>query len=119
MRAALLGLTVSIPLFVLAIPNFHSGPCRAGHNEIAAISALRNIASAQELFRDACRVDEDGDGVGEFGTFLELSAALPLRGYVVPVDDAIESDRSAESGNESPGATEIEPEEALASPSPC
>lgn len=108
-----------ITLFALAVPNFHSGPCRGGHNETAAISTLRNLHSAQEQFREACRVDEDGDGVGEYGTFLELSGAATLRGYAASPEKPIESDGSEDASIESDSAPEIEPEEAESSPAPC
>jgi len=44
------------------------------------VSTLRNISSCQEQFRAAARADLDGDAVGEFGGFLELSGKVPVRG---------------------------------------
>jgi hypothetical protein len=48
-------------------------------NETAAIATLRNVAATQEQFRARGLVDVDGDGVGEFGTILELTGTAPLR----------------------------------------
>lgn len=55
-------------------------PRCGGSNETSAISTLRNVSSAEAQFAAAALVDEDGDGVGEFGTFRELSGAAPPRG---------------------------------------
>jgi len=62
----------------IAIPNLTS----ATHcgNGIAARSTLHIVAIAQQQFRDAALIDVDGDGCGEFGSFLELSGAVELRG---------------------------------------
>jgi hypothetical protein len=53
---------------------------RFNANETAAIATLRNLASAQQQFRDAGTVDLDRDGRPEYGTFRELSAGGFLRG---------------------------------------
>jgi hypothetical protein len=55
-------------------------PRSCGGNEVSAISTLRNVSSSQEQFRAACAVDEDGDGRGEYGTFVEMAGGEPLRG---------------------------------------
>jgi hypothetical protein len=55
-------------------------PRCGGGNEVSAISTLRNVSSSEAQFEAAAFVDEDRDGVGEFGTFGEMSAAEPLRG---------------------------------------
>lgn len=44
-------------------------------NEKAAVATLRNLVSAQVLFRQSGKADTDLDGVGEYGGFLELSGA--------------------------------------------
>jgi len=41
---------------------------------------MRNICSAQTQFRALAAADVDGDGVGEFGAFQELSSGKPVRG---------------------------------------
>jgi hypothetical protein len=74
---SVLAVVVVAVLFAFAIPRF-GHPGRSG-NETAAVATLRNLVSAQALFQAAAHVDGDGDGVGEFGTFQELSAAIPLR----------------------------------------
>lgn len=48
-------------------------------NDTAAIATLRNLASCQSQFQAAARVDVDGDGVGEFGTFGEMTGAAGVR----------------------------------------
>lgn len=48
-------------------------------NDRAAIATLRNLASVQDSFRDRKRVDVDGDGIGEFGTFAEMTGVAGVR----------------------------------------
>jgi type II secretory pathway pseudopilin PulG len=43
-----------------------------------AIVPLRLIITAQHQFRNEAIKDRDGDGIGEFGYFTELSGALPV-----------------------------------------
>lgn len=81
---------------------FWAGPCLAsvglvgwvayammgssgGHSESSAISTLRNIASCQARFQAAAYVDEDQDGIGEFGGFREMSGAGAPRGREAPL----------------------------------
>ncbi len=69
---ALIGIIAAI-----AIPNLLAG--RRSANECAAIATLRNIACAQAQFQQAARADENADGTGEYGGFLELSGAASGR----------------------------------------
>ena len=62
----------------IAIPNLLSA--RLNSNETAAIATLRNIISAQAQFQATARADENANGVGEYGTFGELSGAVNVRG---------------------------------------
>ena len=62
----------------IAIPNLLSA--RLNSNETAAIATLRNIISAQSQFQSTARADENNNGVGEYGTFGELSGAVAVRG---------------------------------------
>ena len=62
----------------IAIPNLLSA--RLNANETAAIATLRNISSAQAQFQATSKADTDNDGTGEFGSFLELSGAIDVRG---------------------------------------
>jgi len=48
-------------------------------NRVAAIATLRNIISAQSQFQSTARADEDGNGVGEYGSFGEMSGAVGVR----------------------------------------
>jgi prepilin-type N-terminal cleavage/methylation domain-containing protein len=61
----------------IAIPNLLAA--RLSANETAAIATLRNIVSAQAQFQQSAKSDEDADGTGEYGGFLELSGAVAGR----------------------------------------
>jgi len=52
---------------------------RLRSNEWAAIATLRNITSAQAQFQATARADENRNGVGEYGSFAELSGAVEVR----------------------------------------
>ena len=62
-------------LAAIAIPNLLRS--KLAGNEAAAVGALRTLSSAQTNFQGAVQVDTDGDGIGEFGSFFQLSSALP------------------------------------------
>jgi prepilin-type N-terminal cleavage/methylation domain-containing protein len=62
----------------IAIPNLLSA--RLNSNETAAIATLRNIISAQAQFQSTSRADVNNNGVGEYGTFGEMSGNNPVRG---------------------------------------
>jgi hypothetical protein len=114
-RAVLIGLATVVVVAPLAIPDLGGG-CgysRLRANESAAISALRKIATAQDEFRAAAWVDEDGDGVGEAGTFLEMSGAAVLRGFAARRVTSIESGSSEVEVTKSPRDAESEPEQAV------
>ncbi|MFB3064921.1 MAG: DUF2950 family protein [Planctomycetota bacterium] len=65
----------------IAIPNLLSA--RLSSNETAAIATLRSIISSQAQFQTTTRADENLNGVGEYGTFGEMSAAVGVRGGAV------------------------------------
>ena len=65
----------------IAIPNLLSA--RLNSNETAAIATLRNIISAQAQFQTTARADENSNGVGEYGTFAEMSGAVGVRGNAI------------------------------------
>lgn len=48
-------------------------------NSTAALATLSNLVSGQARFQVFSRCDLDGDGVGEFGTFGELTGAAGIR----------------------------------------
>jgi prepilin-type N-terminal cleavage/methylation domain-containing protein len=65
----------------IAIPNLLSA--RLNSNETAAIATLRNIISAQAQFQTTSRADLNNNGVGEYGTFAEMSGAVGVRAGAV------------------------------------
>jgi prepilin-type N-terminal cleavage/methylation domain-containing protein len=62
----------------IAIPNLLSA--RLNTNETAAVATLRTILSSQAQFQTAAAADENNNGVGEYGTFGEMSGAVGVRG---------------------------------------
>jgi prepilin-type N-terminal cleavage/methylation domain-containing protein len=62
----------------IAIPNLLSA--RLNSNETAAIATLRNVISAQAQFQTTARADDNNNGIGEYGTFAEMSGGVPIRG---------------------------------------
>jgi hypothetical protein len=75
----LLGLAcVALPLAAIAIPGVMRS--RVGANESMAIGALRSLATAQAVFQAQTIVDQDEDGLGEYGTLGELAGLAPCRG---------------------------------------
>ncbi len=62
----------------IAIPNLLAS--RLSANETAAISTLRMLVTCQAQFQQRGLADEDVDGLGEYGTFAEMSGAVSVRG---------------------------------------
>ena len=63
----------------IAIPNLLAA--RLNAHEAAAVSTLRNIATAQSQIQTSSRIDVDNDGTGEFAFFRELSGAYGVRAF--------------------------------------
>jgi len=61
----------------IAIPNLISA--RMNSNETSTIATLRNISTCQAQFQATAKADDDFDGMGEFGSFQELSGAIAVR----------------------------------------
>jgi len=61
----------------ISIPNLLASKLNA--NETAAIATMRHIVSSQAQVAVTSKIDADRDGKGEFGTFLEMSAAVGVR----------------------------------------
>jgi prepilin-type N-terminal cleavage/methylation domain-containing protein len=61
----------------IAIPNLLAA--RLSSNETSAMATLRACSSAQSLVQGAGSIDVDGDGIGEFGTFTEMTGKLTIR----------------------------------------
>ncbi len=78
MRLVVYTALLCLALPAAIVPSFawpwHRG-ARRGANASAAIATLKNLRSAQLQFRAAAVVDDDGDGVGEFGYLAELAGA--------------------------------------------
>jgi prepilin-type N-terminal cleavage/methylation domain-containing protein len=62
----------------IVIPNLLSA--RLSSNETSAIGTLRTLLAAQAAFQKTTAADANGNGVGEYGTFGELSGAVGVRG---------------------------------------
>ena len=82
---AIIGVLASAGIPILLSARVHSV-------EGAVISQLRSICTAQQQFRQGRAVDDDLDGIGEFGTFAEMTGRCPLNlrasgnGSPVPLD---------------------------------
>ena len=62
----------------IAIPNLLRS--RIAANETVTIGNLKTISNAQQQFQFATAVDQNGNGLGEFGFLTELAGRLTLRG---------------------------------------
>jgi prepilin-type N-terminal cleavage/methylation domain-containing protein len=72
---------------LIAIPNLFSS--RIVANETSAIGSLRSLASAQAEFQARHIVDQDNDGLGEYGFLQELTAAVVPRGFGGALDPPV------------------------------
>ena len=68
-------IAVIVILAVVATPRLLRSKLSA--NESDAIGALRTLSSAQTNFQASGSIDADSDGVGEYGSFVDLSSATP------------------------------------------
>ena len=64
--AAIIGLLLAITIPAVA-------RSRMNVNEVSALASMRHIAWAQLCFQNACLVDEDGNGMGDFGSLEQLA----------------------------------------------
>lgn len=62
----------------IALPNLLAS--RLLSNETAAIATMRSLVSAQALFHKRALIDDDFDGIGEYGMFAELAGTVSVRG---------------------------------------
>lgn len=69
---------------LIAIPNLLSS--RLVANETSTVGTLRSMASAQAEFQARQIVDQDADGLGEYGFLQELAGAVIPRGAVAALD---------------------------------
>lgn len=65
----------------IVVPNLLSA--RLSSNETSAIATLRTLIAAQATFQRTTTADANMNGVGEYGTFAELSAAVGVRGVTI------------------------------------
>ena len=63
----------------IAIPNLLAAKLSA--NETAALATLRNLASCQAQVQTSGKIDCDSDGIGEYGTFLEMTGTVDVRKF--------------------------------------
>ncbi|MHC4923591.1 MAG: prepilin-type N-terminal cleavage/methylation domain-containing protein [Planctomycetota bacterium] len=61
----------------IAIPNLLAA--KLSSNETAAIATLRNLTSAQAQIQASGKIDCDNDGIGEYGTFPEMTGTANVR----------------------------------------
>ena len=61
----------------IAIPNLLAAKLSA--NETAALATLRNLASCQAQIQTSGKIDVDNDGIGEYGTFFEMTGSAGVR----------------------------------------
>lgn len=55
-------------------------------NETAAIATLWNLCVCQAMMQTTGKIDCDADGIGEYGTFLELTGSVGVRKAFYPGD---------------------------------
>lgn len=67
--------SIIVIIAAMAIPSLLRS--RLASNEADAIGAMRTLTSAQINFQGVCESDGDNDGIGEFGSFTQLSSAVP------------------------------------------
>jgi len=79
---SLLELTVVVALIVLivAIVTPVLFKARTSATEVAAIGNLDTLIKAQYMFKESKEVDQDGDGVGEYGLLGEMAGDIIPRG---------------------------------------
>jgi prepilin-type N-terminal cleavage/methylation domain-containing protein len=61
----------------IAIPNLLAA--KLSSNETAAIATLRNLGTCQAQVQTTGKIDCDKDGIGEFGTLMEMTGVTPVR----------------------------------------
>ncbi|GEM_PF-442792 len=74
---ALLGVVGVGVTAAVAIPGLMRS--RSGANETSAIASLKAISTGQEMFKNAVAVDQNVNGVGEYGFLQELAGTSPCR----------------------------------------
>lgn len=75
--AAFLGVATAAIGAAVAIPSL--GGARDQANEASAIASLKTIVTGQFQFQNAVGVDQNANGVGEFGFLQELAGTSPCR----------------------------------------
>src|SRR6185436_19861479 len=66
----------------IALPNLIAA--RITSDESAAISTLKSIVSAQAVTKTTGAIDQDVDGVGEYGWFGEMGGVVGIRDSTGP-----------------------------------
>jgi len=73
------GCLIVIGLVAVAIAVQNMMAPRIDRNDTAALRTLRNLVSVQAEFQATARCDVDGDRIGEFGTFGEMTGTEGIR----------------------------------------
>jgi len=68
-------ISIAVILIYITLPSFHK--CSPWY-ELSAIGTLRTLSTSQNQFKNSCLKDRDGDGIGEYGFFTELSGLTPI-----------------------------------------
>jgi len=73
----LIVVTIIVIIAAVGIPSLLKS--RAAANESATIGSLRTIATFEAVFRQQAEVDQNSNGLGEYGLLGELSSEIALR----------------------------------------
>ena len=68
-------ITIIAIIAALALPNMLRARLHA--NESAAIGAIRTISAGEAAVQVSAMIDGDSDGVGEYGSLLDLASPVP------------------------------------------
>jgi hypothetical protein len=85
--------------------NLHEAKVSA--NETAAIATLRNLCSCQAQMQASGKIDCDRDGIGEHGTFLEMSGSAEVR--AAQVRQALDGKPAPDASDFSQRGTKLNP----------
>lgn len=85
-KVLLIVILVSLPILLL-IPGLVRE--KISSNESNALRTLKVIATIQSIFKEKCYIDQDKDGIGEFGSLTEITGTSFLRGKSIKATPVI------------------------------